>query len=211
MGLIISELTFHKNNHRVASVDELNALADSVEELPELLRARPILIDKDTMTVLAGEKKILALLERGKSELEDWQYRLISGLSEDEKIRLLAKDNTHSGRFDVDKLAEFSDDFEEGFHKNKKILDQYFLGNSKQIGSIKGMDMVDDLDKLFPKAPDLSNSEKQDKKNHHYVRVPVPKQEYGELKQKVLELLVLKVDVGSLLFSKLEEFLKESE
>jgi hypothetical protein len=208
MSLKISELKFHDKNYRTTSVSELRALADSIERLPQLLKARPILIDKDTLTVLAGEKKVLAILETGGSELEDWQYRFVEGKTDEQQLRLLIKDNTHSGRFDLEKLKAFSDEFDGDLQSNSEVLDKYFLGNSKQIGSIKGLDFVGELDDLFKKDPEVPDPIERKPDESYYVRVPVPKKDYGEIKEKLIELNALKVNVGQLLFSKLEEFLK---
>lgn len=95
----LSELTEHEDNPRTISDKALAELAQSIEEFPEMLEARPIVVN-ELNQVIGGSQRLKALEKLGRTEavvkVVDW---------DDAKQReFMIKDNTEKGEWDYNEL-----------------------------------------------------------------------------------------------------------
>jgi len=99
--MLIAQLKPNPNNPRKISKDEFDKLVKSIEQDPELLNAKPILIDENNV-ILGGHQRYRACIQLG---IQDVPVIVLNNLTERQKKKLLIIDNTHNGQFDMDALA----------------------------------------------------------------------------------------------------------
>jgi len=99
--MLIAQLKPNPNNPRKISKDEFDKLVKSIEKDPELLSAKPILIDENNI-ILGGHQRYRACIQLG---IQDVPVIVLNNLTERQKKKLLIIDNTHNGQFDMDALA----------------------------------------------------------------------------------------------------------
>jgi ParB-like chromosome segregation protein Spo0J len=99
--MLIAQLKPNPNNPRKISKDEFDKLVKSIEKDPELLSAKPILIDENNI-ILGGHQRYRACIQLG---IQDVPVIILNNLTERQKKKLLIIDNTHNGQFDMDALA----------------------------------------------------------------------------------------------------------
>ena len=99
--MLIAQLKPNPNNPRKISKDEFEKLVKSIEKDPELLSAKPILIDENNI-ILGGHQRYRACIQLG---IQDVPVIVLNNLTERQKKKLLIIDNTHNGQFDMDALA----------------------------------------------------------------------------------------------------------
>lgn len=102
----INKLTETEHNPRQISKSEFEKLVKSLEEDPEFLEAREIVVDEN-FTILGGHQRIKALKKLGKTEIE---VKQVTGWSDEKKRRFVIKDNIQNGDWDMDILANHWDD-----------------------------------------------------------------------------------------------------
>lgn len=100
-NISIHKLRMHPDNPREIKREKLDALVKSLNDFPEMLNARPIVVDEDYV-VLGGNMRLAALKILG--------YRRVpvvraTGWSEKQKREFVILDNTHAGAWDYDILA----------------------------------------------------------------------------------------------------------
>lgn len=97
----ISEIKPNPNNPRVIKDEKFKKLVKSIEDFPEMLELRPIVVDDDMM-VLGGNMRLKAL-----KELKITEVPIIKAneLTEDQKKEFIIKDNVWYGEWDWDMLA----------------------------------------------------------------------------------------------------------
>ena len=88
------------NPRRIGSV-EMDRLVKSLTEFPDMLSIREIVVD-ETMTVLGGNMRLLALRKIGAKEAT---AKIVKGLTEVQKREFVIKDNAGFGEWDFDLLA----------------------------------------------------------------------------------------------------------
>lgn len=93
----IKDLKPHPDNPRVISEKDREKLRQSMEDDPEFLEVRTVIIDADNY-IICGHQKVDILREKGYSEITVDQ--LGKNWTEDEKRELMVKDNVHYGMFD---------------------------------------------------------------------------------------------------------------
>lgn len=80
----ISEIKLNENNPRIIKDDKFFKLVESIKNFPEMLGARPIVVNKD-MVVLGGNMRLRALKEAKTKEIEvivvDWDQKNKMNLS----------------------------------------------------------------------------------------------------------------------------------
>jgi hypothetical protein len=100
MHLAISKLKPNPENPRLIKDEAFAKLVQSVKDFPEMLEAREIVVNKDYV-ILGGNMRFNAAKEAGFKEVPvkvvDWP--------EDKQREFMAKDNSSSGDWDWDKLA----------------------------------------------------------------------------------------------------------
>ena len=91
----------NKNNPRVLRDDKFKKLKKSIQEFPEMLELREIIVDED-MVILGGNMRYKALKELG---IKDVPVKIAKGLTEEQKKEFIIKDNVGFGEWDWDMLA----------------------------------------------------------------------------------------------------------
>ena len=96
----ITEVISNPNNPRLIKDDKFKKLVKSIQDFPDMLNVRPIVVNKD-MVVLGGNMRLKAIKEAGIKEINieivDW--------SEDKQKEFIIKDNASFGEWDWDDLA----------------------------------------------------------------------------------------------------------
>ena len=96
----INEIKSNPSNPRIIKDDKFFKLVKSIEEFPEMSKARPIIVNTD-MIVLGGNMRLKAMKEVGWKEVPiqivDW--------NEEKQKEFIIKDNVGFGEWDWDILA----------------------------------------------------------------------------------------------------------
>jgi len=97
----ISEIKSNPNNPRLIKDDKFKKLVKSIQEFPEMLKLRPIVVNNE-MIVLGGNMRLKACIEAGLKEV----YILkADDLTEEQQKEFIVKDNVGFGEWDWDVLA----------------------------------------------------------------------------------------------------------
>ena len=101
LKLPLNKLKPNDTNPRFIREDEFQELYESIVEFPEMAEAKEIVVNKDYV-ILGGNMRYHAMQKAGWDEatviIVDWP--------EDKQKEFIIRDNTHSGDWDYDKLAE---------------------------------------------------------------------------------------------------------
>ena len=97
----ISKVKPNETNPRLIKDSKFNRLVESVKEFPEMLKLRPIVVNKD-MVVLGGNMRLKACKEAG---LKDVWILKADNLTEEQQKEFIVKDNVGFGEWDWDILA----------------------------------------------------------------------------------------------------------
>jgi hypothetical protein len=97
----ISKVKGNPSNPRIIKNDKFKKLVKSIEEFPEMLKLRPIVVDED-MVVLGGNMRLKASKDAGLKEV--W-IEIAEGLTEEQKKEFIVKDNVGFGEWEWDMLA----------------------------------------------------------------------------------------------------------
>ena len=100
MRIATSKLKTNPNNPRSIRKDQLQKLVKSLQEFPEMLEARPIVVDPDYV-VLGGNMRLKAAQEAGLTELPVY----VASWEETKHKEFVIKDNLAFGEWDWDMLA----------------------------------------------------------------------------------------------------------
>jgi len=96
----ITEVISNPNNPRLIKDDKFKKLVKSIQEFPDMLNVRPIVVNQD-MVVLGGNMRLKAIKEAGIKEINvdivDW--------NEQQQKEFIVKDNVGYGEWDWDDLA----------------------------------------------------------------------------------------------------------
>lgn len=96
----ISDIKVNPQNPRTIKDDNFKKLVKSIKDFPEMLDARPLVLNKDNV-ILGGNMRYKAAVEAGLTELPvkivDWP--------EDKQREFIIKDNVSGGEWDWDILA----------------------------------------------------------------------------------------------------------
>jgi hypothetical protein len=128
----IKEIKPNSNNPRVIKDYKFKKLVRSIQNFPEMLDLRPIVVNEDKV-VLGGNMRLRACQEAG---LEEVPIIIAKDLNEAKQKEFVVKDNLNYGEWDWDMLANEFDLME---------LDTYGLDlnptlfNDKDEESIKGV------------------------------------------------------------------------
>ena len=97
----ISKVKGNPSNPRIIKNDKFKKLVKSIQEFPEMLKLRPIVVDEDFM-VLGGNMRLKASKDAGLTEV--W-IEVAEGLTEEQKKEFIVKDNVGFGEWEWDMLA----------------------------------------------------------------------------------------------------------
>ena len=120
----ISQVKNNPNNPRLIKNDKFKKLVKSVQEFPEMLELRPIVVDEN-MIVLGGNMRLKACQEAGLKEV----WIEVANLTEQQKKEFTIKDNVGFGEWEWDILAneweqtELEDWGLDGFPFEEKTLE----------------------------------------------------------------------------------------
>ncbi len=106
----VSQLKLNKKNPRKISPEQLEKLKTSIQKFPKMMSLRPIVYDPDTMQVLGGNQRLIAIKELGMKEIPDTWVKSADELTEAERREFIIRDNIQAGDWDFELLnMEFSD------------------------------------------------------------------------------------------------------
>jgi DNA modification methylase len=98
--LPIGKIKANPNNPRTIKDDKFKKLVQSIKDLPEMAKVRPVVVNQD-MVVLGGNMRLKAMKEAGWKEapveIVDWD--------EDKQRQFIIKDNVSGGEWDWEMLA----------------------------------------------------------------------------------------------------------
>jgi len=97
----INEIKANPNNPRIIKDDKFKQLVKSIQEFPEMLKLRPIVVNDD-MVVLGGNMRLKACKEAG---LKAIPIIKASSLTEQQQKEFIIKDNVGYGEWDWENLA----------------------------------------------------------------------------------------------------------
>jgi len=97
----ISKVKGNPNNPRIIKNDKFKKLVKSIQEFPEMLKLRPIVVDEE-MIVLGGNMRLKASKDAGLKEV--W-IEIAEGLTEEQKKEFIVKDNVGFGEWEWDMLG----------------------------------------------------------------------------------------------------------
>ena len=97
----ISQVKGNPNNPRIIKNDKFKKLVKSIQEFPEMLKLRPIVVDEN-MIVLGGNMRLKASKDAGLKEV--W-IEIAEGLTDEQKKEFIVKDNVGFGEWEWDILA----------------------------------------------------------------------------------------------------------
>ena len=96
-----NEIKINPNNPRLIKDVNFKRLVNSVKEFPEMLKLRPIVVNKD-MVILGGNMRFKACIEAGIKEVP---VIIADNLTAEQENEFLIKDNVSGGEWDWDILA----------------------------------------------------------------------------------------------------------
>jgi hypothetical protein len=97
----INEIKPNSSNPRIIKDDKFKKLVKSIQDFPQMLELRPIVIDENNI-VLGGNMRLKACIEAG---LKDVPVKQAKELTEEQKKEFIVKDNVGYGEWDWDDLA----------------------------------------------------------------------------------------------------------
>ena len=97
----IGEVKTNPNNPRIIKDDKFKKLVKSIQEFPQMLELRPIVVNAE-MVVLGGNMRLKACKEAGLKEVP---IIMADELTEEQQNEFIVKDNVGFGEWDWDVLA----------------------------------------------------------------------------------------------------------
>ena len=97
----IGEVKSNPNNPRIIKDDKFKKLVKSIQEFPQMLELRPIVVNTE-MIVLGGNMRLKACKEAGLKEVP---IIMADELTEEQQKEFIVKDNVGFGEWDWDLLA----------------------------------------------------------------------------------------------------------
>lgn len=97
----INKVRTNPNNPRIIKDDKFQKLVKSIQEFPQMLEIRPIVVN-DEMIVLGGNMRLKACQEAGIKEIPVIKA---SNLTEEQQKEFIIKDNVGFGEWDWNDLA----------------------------------------------------------------------------------------------------------
>jgi len=181
----INEIKPNPNNPRIIKDIKFKQLVKSIQDFPQMLELRPIVIDENNM-VLGGNMRLKACIEAG---LKDVPVKQAKDLTEEQKKEFMVKDNVGFGEWDWDLLANEFDTEEIGEwgldipNFNTQQLDYSILDES---------DVIDQMN-------DMANSVRK------AIQIEFEPEHYEEAQELVKFWREQKLYIGAFLIEKLKE------
>jgi hypothetical protein len=132
----VSKIKANPNNPRIIRDEKFEKLKKSIQDFPEMLELRPIVVDNDYV-VLGGNMRLKAIKDLGIKEVTVVKA---DSLTEEQKKEFIVKDNVGFGEWDFEalqewdsvKLEEWALDTPELFNAEDIDLDKFFEENNTQ-------------------------------------------------------------------------------
>ena len=127
----INDIILNEENPRYIKTEQYEKLKKSLQEFPEMLSLRPIIIDENNV-VLGGNMRLRACEELGITEIP---VKVAKGLTEEQKKEFVVKDNLGYGEWDWDMLANQYDieELEEwGLQQVKNVTQDKLFGINEE-------------------------------------------------------------------------------
>jgi hypothetical protein len=100
----LSQIKKNPQNPRLIKDEKFKRLKKSLQEFPQMMALRPIVVDADDV-VLGGNMRLEALQALSMTEIPDEWVKRASELTEEQKQEFIIKDNAGFGEWDWDALA----------------------------------------------------------------------------------------------------------
>lgn len=101
MKVDIKKVIPNPTNPRIIKDDKFKKLVKSIQEFPQMLELRPIVVDGN-MVVLGGNMRLKASIAAGLTEVD---ILIADQLTDEQKAEFIIKDNVGFGEWDWDLLA----------------------------------------------------------------------------------------------------------
>lgn len=105
----LTDIKLNPNNPRLVKDDKFKKLCKSLQEFPQMMELRPIVVDANGV-ILGGNMRYQALKANGMKEIQDEWVKRADELTEEQKREFVIKDNVGFGEWDWDVLANEWDD-----------------------------------------------------------------------------------------------------
>ena len=171
--LKISAVKPNTDNPRVIRDNKFQKLVASIKEFPEMLKLRPIVVNKG-MIILGGNMRYKACIEAGLKEV--WVLKA-ADLTKEQENEFIVKDNVGFGEWDWDILANIWDTkklkdwgldvWQPEEEIDYSVLDDIDLGetlDNKEAG-VKRAIMIEFDPKHYDKANELITQARKDGKD----------------------------------------------
>jgi len=157
----ISKVRPNESNPRIIKDNKFKKLVKSIKDFPEMLKLRPIVVNKD-MVVLGGNMRLRACKEAGLKEV----YILkADGLTEQQQKEFIVKDNVGFGEWDWDAL---------GNEWNSELLNEWGMEVWQMTDEV-------DIDDLF------EDVEQKDKKEVNKIVLEYSEKDYNLIVKRLKE------------------------
>ena len=151
--LKISAVKPNTDNPRVIRDNKFQKLVASIKEFPEMLKLRPIVVNKD-MIILGGNMRYKACIEAGLREV--WVLKA-ADLTKEQENEFIVKDNVGFGEWDWDVLANEWD---------VKELEEWGLDGfpfeDNEIKEKEDIDLSDKIKEIFEVIITCGNESEQE-------------------------------------------------
>lgn len=178
----ISEISNTTYNPRVIDTFKYETLKKSITDLPDMLEARPIIIDENN-SIIAGNMRYRALCELGYTEV--W-VKKIDSFTEEQKKELMVKDNISYGEWD------------------EQILSDNF--NTSWVNSWLGNQVIDYSALLYEDVSEKMDTMYGDIKKAVHIKI---NGDFEKAKELEKNLKTKKIYIGGLLIDKMQQKLSE--
>jgi hypothetical protein len=138
----INTVKANPNNPRIIKDDKFAKLVKSINEFPQMLNLRPIVVNDD-MVVLGGNMRLKACKEAGLKEIPIIKA---SELTEEQQKEFIVKDNVGYGEWDWDDLANNWD--AEELTEWGMTIPNWSLGIQQNNMSELDLDMSEEFDPI---------------------------------------------------------------
>jgi len=151
--LKISAVKTNTDNPRIIKDNKFKKLVASIKEFPEMLKLRPIVVNKD-MIILGGNMRYKACIEAGLKEV--WVLKA-TDLTKEQENEFIVKDNVGFGEWDWDVLANEWD---------VKELEEWGLDGfpfeDNEIKEKEDIDLSDKIKEIFEVIITCGNESEQE-------------------------------------------------
>ena len=138
----ISEVKTNPKNPRLIKDDKFKKLVKSIQDFPQMLELRPIVVDENNI-VLGGNMRLKACKEAGLKEVFIVRAE---NLTEEQKDEFIVKDNVGFGEWDWDILAnEWGAEKLDEWGLNVPLFNDDMTNNE----DYEGLDQLSKLDKFL--------------------------------------------------------------